>query len=193
MHQKKQICWCWFKIACKCSASWLRHASYLFVSAHNGGFPAREFGMMITNLVLIYGGGDGSGDGVRKKYDGCCQSWSWDSSCHFTSTCHSENMANGMKKIQNNSLEIYFSLFKGGTVSFWALPVWGGRGVKTFARMVWGIFMKSPASGRGGGGSKAIWTMSNRWGNNFKGTSRLSILLVLVFYHNKHHVSSDIM
>ena len=39
--------------------------------------------------------GDGGGDGVRIECEGCYQSWSWDSSCHFTSTCHSEHVANG--------------------------------------------------------------------------------------------------
>ena len=81
-------------------AGWDTHHICLSLCTHIGGIPAREFGMMITNLVLIYGGGDGSGDGVRKEYEGCCQSWSWDSSCHFTSTCHSENMANGMKNFK---------------------------------------------------------------------------------------------
>ena len=41
------------------------------------------------------GGGDEGGDGVRIECEGCYQSWSWDSSCHFTSTCHSEHIANG--------------------------------------------------------------------------------------------------
>ena len=49
--------------------------------AHIGGIPAREFGMMITNLVLIYGGGDGSGDGVRKTLPKAQRARGLSSSC----------------------------------------------------------------------------------------------------------------